>query len=275
MTSNTPLSDSRKFHAPLTWLVATALIAAVTLTGTATANAEVVPVNPGKSLSAGKPIAGTSQNLPSIGARETWNIGANPAEIINAYYENGTAVGDQRDVAVAARNWTKKWVRETCGSTTKTKVRECKVAAVFDIDDTLLGSYPILSTNNPAFKYSQDTFDTAATKCTASVIEPVKKLYLSLQRMGVGVVLITGRSESLRESTTNCLNKAGITGWVDLILKQPGDTDLASIYKVKARKSLLKDGWRIGPSVGDQVSDMSYGALNHGFLLPNPMYLIP
>lgn len=117
---------------------ASALDTAVTVTGTATANAEVVLVNPGKSLSAGKPIVGTSQNLPSIGATETWNIGANPAEIINSYYGSGSAVGDQRDVAVAARNWTKKWVRETCGSTVKSKVRECKVAAVFDIDDTLL-----------------------------------------------------------------------------------------------------------------------------------------
>jgi hypothetical protein len=28
-------------------------------------------------------------------------------------------------------------------------------------------------------------------------------------------------------------------------------------------------------SIGDQVSDMSLGALKHGFLVPNVMYLIP
>lgn len=34
-------------------------------------------------------------------------------------------------------------------------------------------------------------------------------------------------------------------------------------------------GVRIGQRVGDQISDMSLGALEHGFLIPNPMYLIP
>jgi len=34
-------------------------------------------------------------------------------------------------------------------------------------------------------------------------------------------------------------------------------------------------GVKIGPSIGDQVSDMSYGYLGRGFLLPNLMYLVP
>jgi hypothetical protein len=28
-------------------------------------------------------------------------------------------------------------------------------------------------------------------------------------------------------------------------------------------------------SVGDQVSDMAYGRLKFGFLMPNPMYYLP
>lgn len=245
------------------------------LSGTSLAHADVVAVDPGATVSAGKPISGSGQNLPTLNATSTWNIGSYPADLINAYYSSGAVVRDQRDVAVAARAWSKKWLRDTCGSTAKAEVRACKAAAVFDIDDTLLSSYPTLSSNSPAFSFSQTSFDAAATQCTATVIEPVKNLYRSLQRMGVAIVLLTGRGESLREPTANCLRQAGITGWEELILRPAGDTDSASIYKVKARKALIKDGWRIGPSVGDQVSDMSYGALGHGFLIPNPMYLIP
>lgn len=259
-------------------LTGTMLFAGLSLglfVGSTATHADVVSVDPGKSLSANRPIVGTSQNLPSVGAVATWNIGSFPAELINTYYESGSALRDQRDVATAARVWSKKWVNQTCGGIDKATVRKCKVAAVFDIDDTLLSSFPTLSTNSPAFTFSQSAFDQAAVACTGSVIEPVKNLYLSLQRMGVGMILITGRSESLRDSTANCLRQAGITNWQQFILRQPGDTDLASVYKVKARKSLIKKGWQIGPSVGDQVSDMSYGALEHGFLIPNPMYFIP
>jgi hypothetical protein len=260
---------------PLMRLVAFAVTTAMMLSGAAIAHAEVVPVDPGKSVSAGKPIIGSGQNLPTLGAQATWNIGANPAEYVNAYYSSGAALRDQRDVALAARAWSKKWVRETCGGTAPATVRSCKAAAVFDIDDTLLGSYPTLSTNTPAFTFSSDAFNAAATDCTATVIEPVKKLYLALQRMGVATVLLTGRGESLRDATSNCLRQAGIANWESLILKQPDDNDSASVYKAKARKALVKSGWRIGPSVGDQISDMSLGALEHGFLIPNPMYLIP
>lgn len=245
------------------------------LTGASVAHADVVSVDPGTTVSAGKAITGAGQNLPTLGATSTWNIGPYPADLITTYYSSGAALRDQRDVAVAARAWSKKWVRDTCGSTDKSEVRGCRAAAVFDIDDTLLSSYPTLSTNSPAFTFSQSSFDAAATQCTATVIEPVKNLYRSLQRMGVAIVLLTGRGESLREPTANCLRQAGITGWEELILRPAGDTDSASIYKMKARKALIKAGWRIGPSVGDQVSDMSYGALGHGFLIPNPMYLIP
>ena len=260
---------------PLIRVVVCVLTTAVMFSGAAVAHAEVVPVDPGKSVSAGKPITGTGQNLPSLGAQTTWNIGPSPAEFINSYYASGAALRDQRDVALAARAWSKKWVREVCEGTAPATVRSCKAAAVFDIDDTLLSSYPTLSTNTPAFMFSQDAFNAAATNCSATVIEPVKRLYLALQRMGVAIVLLTGRSESLRDATSNCLRQAGITNWEELILKQPGDTDPAAVYKAKARKALIKAGWKIGPSVGDQISDMSLGSLGHGFLVPNPMYLIP
>lgn len=257
------------------YCVASLLAIGLSLTAAGSAFADVVPVDPGKKVSAGKLISGTGQNLPTIGAQATWNIGPEPASLINTYYSSGAILRDQREIAMEARNWTKKWVRDTCDSIKKSQVRSCKVAAVFDIDDTLLSSYPTLSSNSPAFTFSQEAFDAAATQCTATVIAPVKNLYLSLQRMGMSMVLLTGRNESLRAGTENCLRQAGITDWETLIMRAPGSTDPADVYKFKARAALEKLGLRIGPSVGDQISDMSLGALEHGFLIPNPMYLIP
>lgn len=256
-------------------LVASLLVFGLSLTAAGSAFADVIPVDPGKKVSAGKPISGTGQNLPTIGAKTTWNIGPEPASLINTYYSSGAILRDQREIATEARTWTTKWVREKCNGIKKSQVRSCKVAAVFDIDDTLLSSYPTLSSNSPAFTFSQAAFDAAATQCTATVIAPVKNLYLSLQRMGMTMVLLTGRNESLRAGTENCLRQAGITDWETLIMRAPGSTDPADVYKFKARAALEKTGLRIGPSVGDQISDMSLGALEHGFLIPNPMYLIP
>lgn len=261
----------RRLRITITSLVATSVL----LASAGLARADVVEINPGRDVAAGKRIIGTGQNLPNLNAPATWNIGAGPAELINTYYSTGEALKDQKAIARAARNWTEAWVRKTCGSTDRAKVRDCKVAAVFDIDDTLLSSYPSLSTNTPAFSFSQDAFDAAATACTSTVIAPVKDLYVELKRLGVGMVLLTGRGETLRDATATCLRKAGVTGWKKFILRQPNDTQSASLYKAKERKALIAQGWKIGPSVGDQVSDMSYGALGRGFLLPNPMYLIP
>lgn len=256
-------------------LATLALTAGVFLAGNGMAQADVIAVDPGRDVSAGKRIMGSGQNLPSLNATSTWNIGSLPAELVNRYYSSGQVGEDQADIARAARLWSEKWIRTTCGSTERAKVRACNVAAVFDIDDTLLSTYPTLSGNAPAFTFSQEAFNTAATSCTAPVIEPVKALYVHLKRLGVDMVLLTGRGEAMRESTKTCLRKAGITGWVKFILRQADDTESASVYKAKERRALIAQGWRIGPSVGDQVSDMSYGALGRGFLLPNPMYLIP
>lgn len=249
---------------------------AVCCGGLATAaRAETIVVDPGAKVSAGRTIIGSGQNLPTLNATATWNIGANPAALIDAYYSSGQALSDQRAVARAALRWARTWVEAECGGTAPAMVRACKVAAVFDIDDTLLTNYQTLSAATPAFTFSLAAYDAAAAACSTPVIAPTKQLYLALQDMGFAMVLITGREEAMREVSAACLRQNGISGWQKFVLKQPGDTDPASRYKAKARRALERAGWRVGPSVGDQVSDMSYGALARGFLIPNPMYLIP
>jgi hypothetical protein len=110
---------------------------------------------------------------------------------------------------------------------------------------------------------------------TTPVIAPTLALYNSLRAFGVTPFLITGRGESERAATEQCLAKVGITGYEELILKPVGNTQTAADRKAEQRQALLKQGWKIGPSVGDQISDMAHGYLARGFLLPNVMYYLP
>lgn len=241
----------------------------------ATAHAAVVPVDPGKTVSAGKTILGTGQNLPSMNTSQPWDIGPFPAAQVSAYYANGSAANDQAQITRAALTWTKHWVKQVCGDTTPKKVRQCKTAAIFDIDDTLLSSYPVLSTMTSPFTYDSAVNAASVQNCTTPVIAPAVALFNSLKSLGVTPFLITGRGESEREATQQCLAKSGITGYAALILKPTGNTQVAAVRKAEQRKALIKQGWKIGPSIGDQVSDMALGNLTRGFLLPNVMYYLP
>ncbi|MFM7245985.1 MAG: HAD family acid phosphatase [Actinomycetota bacterium] len=49
----------------------------------------------------------------------------------------------------------------------------------------------------------------------------------------------------------------------------------AAVYKAQRRQILERAGWQIALSIGDQVSDMTGGYADAGFLLPNPVYFIP
>lgn len=260
---------------PRRLLAAVALSLALATVGSAVAHAGTVPVDPGAKVSAGKPITGSGQNLPSLEASATWDIGPYPAPQLEAYYTSGEAARDQQAVANAALAWTKSWLRKECGSTRPAAVRACRAAAVFDVDDTLLDWYPVLSTLEPAFTWNSQTSATAIAECSTPVIEATRTLYRTLQRWGVTTFIVTGRSESDRAATASCLESHGISGWRQMVLREEGDVRPASVYKSQARRGFEKQGWRIGPSTGDQVSDMALGFLEHGFLVPNGMYFIP
>ena len=46
-------------------------------------------------------------------------------------------------------------------------------------------------------------------------------------------------------------------------------------YKSAQRAKWEGEGWRLGLTIGDQVSDLAGGHTAGGFLLPNPMYYSP
>jgi hypothetical protein len=255
--------------------VAIISFATLALMSTPLVSQAVVPVDPGAKVSLGKTIIGTGQNLPTLNSSSPWDIGSEAKEQVIAYYTDGAVARDRRALMTSASAWTRTWLKDTCGSVKPAAIKECKAAAVFDIDDTLFSSYSVSSTNTPAFSYNPARSTAAETACELPTIKATKNLLKNFQSWGMDIFLITGRFETERAGTIKCLNAAGISGWKQLTLKQPDDKRPSSIYKANVRKNIEASGVKIGPSLGDQISDMSYGYLGRGFLMPNLMYFLP
>ena len=251
-----------------------AVICAGWLMGGHPALADPVRVDPGPELAAGKVIVGSGQNLPSMESPNPWDIGSYPADAVIAYQDGGVQL-DQAEVAAAAVLWTRAWLRRACGDVKPETVRRCRAIAVFDVDDTLLSSYPVGLANDPQFGYDPAASDAAVMACSTPVIEASREAYRIFRSWGMATAIITGRPESQRAATVDCLAENGMNTWESVQLRPASDTGSAATYKKSARDSLIDQGWSIGPSIGDQVSDMSYGSLGRGFLLPNVRYFLP
>lgn len=231
------------------------------------ANAQTVPVDPGP-IGKGRPIVGTTQNLPSLNSSEPYDAGPGFAPQLQEIYEDGTIPALQMDVAHRARQTIRAWQRQ--------HPRASKPAVIFDVDDTMLNNYVEYSTNSPAFSYDREKDTQNVNQCKATANVPVRRLYRQLVADGFRIGIITGRPQDQRSATRRCLRQRGFPQWNKLITRTDATASLSSArFKAKARKSLQDDGWTIVASVGDQVSDMAYGRLKYGFLMPNPMYYLP
>lgn len=211
----------------------------------------------------------TGQNLPSLGTAESYSAGPGFAPQITGYQTSGDFARDRARVASRASSFLRTWLRTTCADRAS-----CRPAVVFDIDDTLVSWYPLMSGID--FGSSTAVRAAAIDGCQTPVIRSVAALFSEAKRRDVDVFLITGRKEPDRDSTVACLTSLGLTGWKELILRQPDQYAItAKAYKSAARRDIERRGWRIALSIGDQVSDSSGGATDGAFVLPNPMYFIP
>lgn len=238
------------------------------------ARADTRNVDLADDVSAGRVIVGTGQNLPSLDAGRSWDIGPYPQSAIVGYHRDRVAK-DQAAVATAAVLWTRAWLRRACPSLKPADIRGCKAAAIFDMDDTIVSSFPVAVTNDPPFSYDPERSDAAVASCSTPLIRATRHAYETFRAWGMATILITGRPESQRQATIDCLTENGLTDWDGIQLRPRNDTRPAARYKADARGALIDQGYRIGPSIGDQVSDMSYGALARGFLMPNVRYFLP
>lgn len=102
-------------------------------------------------------------------------------------------------------------------------------------------------------------------------------VYKWVKKLGFKIFIITGRGESQRVVTEQNLIDAGYSGWEKLILRGSDDEGKkATEYKSEKRAELVKQGYTIQGSSGDQWSDLiGFAIAKRSFKLPNPMYYIP
>ena len=252
------------------WVVGLGI--ALALVSPTAAQAAAFPVNPGPAV-AGRTIIGSGQNLAPI-SNSTYNVGSYMAPQVEAYYTGQAIQRDRADVALAAWRFVRDWTRDRCG-TAPEQVRDCKAMVVFDVDETLLNSYTYSLAQDPQFTFNPTTWTEYVDSCGYSSMPQTRDLFNRVKKLGVSIALVSSGNRDTKASMVSCLNARGIDGWDRYIMRGDKDPDASSAeYKALAREKLKRDGFTIVASVGDQVSDMSYGHLKRGFLMPNTMYYI-
>lgn len=223
------------------------------------------------------PIVGSDQHLPPLSVTTDYLVSPAMGANIVALRQSGGYTADINGTVSRARTYLDSWLDRTCGKKASVaKVRKCKAMVVSDMDDTLVSWYQYYA--DPAVNWTENppVQDQIMQACGTPAIQPSVNLLRRAKARGVAIVVISGRKQAQAPYTASCLETIGVTGVRQIILRSPQAEALtAAVYKSRARAGLEKKGWKIALSLGDQVSDMSLGHADAGFLLPNPMYFIP
>lgn len=223
------------------------------------------------------PIVGSDQHLPPLAVTKDYLVSPAMGANIVALRQSGRYTSDIIGTASRATTYLDRWLDRTCGEKASVaKVRRCKAMVVSDMDDTLVSWYQYYA--DPAVNWTENppVQDQIMQACGTPAIQPSINVLRRAKARGVAIVVISGRKQAQAPYTASCLEKIGVTGVKQLILRSPQQEALtAEVFKSRARAGLERQGWKIALSIGDQVSDMSGGHADAGFLLPNPMYFIP
>ena len=148
-----------------------------------------------------------------------------------------------------------------------------KSVVIFDVDETALSNYQY--TKEIGFGFIPKSWNEFQQKGTAPAIKHTKRFYDYLISKKIHVVFLTGREAEARESTQRNLIEQGYTKFDTLIIHSEMERNLsAAAFKPERRKELVKKGYEIIASIGDQSSDFTGGNTGYKILLPNYLYLI-
>jgi predicted secreted acid phosphatase len=208
---------------------------------------------------------------------------------LRAYHDSGAYERDITAVSHAAQAYLDQYLAKTAPPSQK------KLAIVYDIDETLLSNYASMDSND--FGGPLSYVIQSMKKSDAKPIQPMLALYDYAQTKGIAQFFVTGRKEDLRAVTIKNLEKAGYSGWKKLYL-EPNEVNYKSAadFKAVVREELIKQGYDIVFSMGDQCSDLEaapdlprptveislpkicHNAMgdyeDRAFKLPNPYYLV-
>lgn len=176
--------------------------------------------------------------------------------VIN-YQENG---GFHTDAVTAVDKAIKEFDKITPGK---------KTAVIFDVDETTLSNYMFNKEND--FGYIEKNFDLWIDSAKAPAITEVKRLYDYLAGRNFRIIFLTGRKTYQYEATMKNLAAAGYSKFDTLIVREPAYYGLTALkYKSDKRAVLVKTGYVIVGTVGDQWSDLD--GPDHGIQVKIPNY---
>lgn len=230
-------------------LFAIVLVPAGTISLAAQTASQIAPVAPGESVS----------NLDTLKAEAR--------QYHDCTGQHGCYAGDldrQADLAIA-------FLRERATHRAPGE----KLAVVLDIDETTLSNWEEM--NKADFAYDNTAFNKWVEEGKAPAIPGTLRLVKEAQKLGIGIVFLTGRPESQRAVTERNLRAQGFDGWQQLILRQPAQAkDTALVYKSAERTKLVAQGYKLVLNVGDQWSDLRGEAVaEFSVKYPDPFYYIP
>jgi acid phosphatase len=179
------------------------------------------------------------------------------------YHDSGEYDREIREVANEARDYLEMRVKHAS--------KDEKLAAVFDIDETSLSNWEVMSGCGFCSYPSQVKLYPNAQ---GSAIIPTLELFNDARKMGVAVFFVTGRQNAQREATIKNLTDAGYSGWSDLVMQPDGNKKPAREFKSHDRKLIEEKGHHIILNIGDQASDLAGCCEERIFKLPNPFYLV-
>ncbi|CAK9326683.1 unnamed protein product [Citrullus colocynthis] len=200
----------------------------------------------------------------------SWNSIPRPCiEFVKDYFHSGRYLSDSRSVAAFSL---------TFARSVKVAKGDGMDAWIFDVDETLLSNLPYYEDNGFGSQpYNDTSFNEWVNKGLAPALAASLTVYKWVKKLGFKIFIITGRGESQRVVTEQNLIDAGYSGWEKLILRGSDDEGKkATVYKSEKRAELVKQGYTIQGSSGDQWSDLiGFAIAKRSFKLPNPMYYIP
>ncbi len=190
-------------------------------------------------------------------------------QAVTRYHDTGAYEHDINTVTNAALDHVAYRVKKN-NKTTHPK----KLAAVFDVDETMLSNYPgmVIMNFGGSIKQMRQQEDEANDPAIAGTL----KLYKLLNKDDVTIFVITGRKPYQLNATIKNLKDVGYSGWKKIILKSGEYNSLNTIqFKLKMRQQITDMGYDIIVNIGDQWSDLKGGYADRTFKLPNPFYYLP
>lgn len=141
---------------------------------------------------------------------------------------------------------------------------------IFDVDETVLNNYELAKQMGFGYVYKINKEWNAKAKTPS--FPQVKKLYDFLLSKGAHIIFLTGRNFPEYEVTYKNLKNAGFTVFDTLITQISDETKMPAMeFKSMKRTELVKKGYDIIGTVGDQPSDIE--GPYHGIQVRIPNYL--